>query len=143
MNRNLKEEISKKLSDEILRNALDRFAEAYPVAMARAFENVDDPEALRSSLRDMKRLTVERIDEIADRFEEEAVKRGARVFRATGGAELKRYIIDLCRERGVKRIVKSKSMASEEVDLNHALEREGIRIKETDLGGVDHLHRGP
>lgn len=132
--RNLKREIKEKLNDDVLRGALGRFAEEYPAARERALENVEDVGALRESLKSMKLGAVGRIEELADRFEEEATKRGVKVFRAKTGDDLKKYILDLCSERGVKEVVKSKSMASEEVDLNPALENAGIGVKETDLG---------
>jgi iron-sulfur cluster protein len=133
-NRNLKQEIHEKLNDETLRGSLARFAEAYPLARAKAYENVDDIDALRESVRQMKMNTVEKIEEIADRFEREAVKRGATVFRASDEASLKKYLLSLCQAKGVKRIVKSKSMATEEIHLNRFLENNGLHVKETDLG---------
>ncbi|MBW2635938.1 MAG: LUD domain-containing protein [Deltaproteobacteria bacterium] len=132
--RNIKKEIKEKLNDEVLRGVLSRFAREYPAAREKALENIEDVNALRESLRDMKRDTVAHIEEVADKFEAEAVKRGVKVFRAANGNELRNYVLNLCRERGVKRVVKSKSMASEEVDLNQTLKAEGIRVKETDLG---------
>ncbi len=133
-NRNIKNEIQEKLNDEVLRGALKRFAESYPLARTKAYENVDDIDALREQVKTMKQRTVEQLEEIAQRFEVEAQKRGAKVFRAADGDELKKYLADLCREKGVKRIVKSKSMASEEIHLNHFLESQGLHVKETDLG---------
>ncbi len=133
-NRNIKKEISDKLKDDVLRGALGKFGEAYPIARAKAYESVEDIEALRDSLKAMKAAAVENIEAIADKFEAEASKRGAKVFRAKDGAALKKYLLDLCKEKGVKRIVKSKSMASEEIHLNHALEEAGIHVRETDLG---------
>lgn len=121
-NRNIKNEIQEKLNDEILRGALGRFAEAYPVARAKAYENVPDIDALREQVRQMKISAVADIESLADKFESEAAKRGAKVFRAKDGKALKEYLINLCKEKGVRRIVKSKSMASEEIHLNHDLE---------------------
>jgi L-lactate dehydrogenase complex protein LldF len=132
--KNLRKEISEKLKDETLRDALGRFSEAYPIARAKAYENAGDIEALRDAVRSMKIDTVARIEEVADRFEAEATKRGAKVFRATTGDDLKKYLVDLCRKRGVKKIVKSKSMATEEIHLNPYLEAAGITATETDLG---------
>lgn len=133
-NRNIRKEIEEKLNDEVLRGALGRFAEAYPVSRAKAYESVENLDALREQFKNMKIRTVEHLDEIADKFEAEATKRGAKVFRAKDGDALKEYLINLCKEKGVKRIVKSKSMASEEIHLNHSLEAAGLHVKETDLG---------
>ena len=132
--RNLRGEISEKLKDETLRNALGRFAEAYPVSRGKAYENAGDIEALRDALRQMKMDTVEKIDEVAERFEAEAIKRGVKVFRAKNGDDLKSYLVNLCREKGVRNIVKSKSMATEEILLNAHMEAAGITVTETDLG---------
>jgi len=132
--KNLRKEISEKLKDETLRDALGRFSEAYPIARAKAYENAGDIEALRDALRQMKIDTVARIGEVADRFEAEATKRGVKVFRAKDGDDLKAYLVNLCKEKGVQRIVKSKSMASEEIHLNPHLEAAGITATETDLG---------
>ncbi|MBU4121657.1 MAG: LUD domain-containing protein [Proteobacteria bacterium] len=132
--KNLRQEISEKLKDETLRDALGRFSEAYPIARAKAYENAGDIETLHEAVRRMKIDTVERIEEIAGRFEAEATKRGAKVFRAKTGDDLKAYLVNLCKEKGVKRIVKSKSMTAEEVHLNPHLEAAGITATETDLG---------
>ncbi|MBC8016516.1 MAG: LUD domain-containing protein [Sporomusaceae bacterium] len=133
-NRNIRNEINEKLSDTVLRGALGRFAEAYPIARAKAYENVADIDALREQLLNMKIATVNNIEAVADEFEASVVKRGGKVYRAKDGDALKKYLIDLCKAQGVKRIVKSKSMATEEIHLNHALEEAGLHVKETDLG---------
>jgi len=133
-NRNLTKEIAEKLEDTILRGALGRFAEAYPISRAKAYENVEDIEALREQVRQMKIATVNHIEEVANAFEAAAQQRGAKVFRAKDGDAVKKYLLDLCHEKDVKRIVKSKSMASEEIHLNHSLEEAGLHVKETDLG---------
>ena len=88
--RNLKKEVREKLNDDVLRDALGRFAEVYPAARAKALENIEDVDALRASLRDMKRDAVARIDELADKFEAETTKRGITVFRAKTGEDLKK-----------------------------------------------------
>jgi len=132
--RNLKQEIADKLKDETLRGALGRFSEVYPTARAKAYENAGDIETLREAVRQMKHETVSRLEEVTARFEAEATKRGAKVFRAKDGDDLKAYLVALCKEKKVKRVVKSKSMASEEIDLSKHLEANGITATETDLG---------
>jgi L-lactate dehydrogenase complex protein LldF len=132
--RNIRKEIKKKLDDDVLRNALRRFAEEYPGAREKALENIENVEELRETIRDMKRNVVAHIEEVADQFVAEATRRGVKVFRAAKGDDVTNYIINLCKEKGIKRIVKSKSMASEEIDLSHHLKAAGMRVKETDLG---------
>lgn len=107
------------------------YTEAADIA---AHADTADIETLRDALRQMKIDTVKRIEEVADRFEAEATKRGVKVFRAKTGNDVKKYLVNLCKEKGVKRIVKSKSMASEEIELSKHMEAAGITITETDRG---------
>ena len=132
--RDLKAEIKEKLEDPILTSNLARFAKQYPAAREKAYANVADIDELRDDLREMKRKTVARIDEVANEFQASLEKRGAKVFRAKDGDELKQQLLQICKENDVHRIVKSKSMATEEIHLNKFLEKEGLHVKETDLG---------
>src|SRR5205814_8196203 len=60
--------------------------------------------------------------------------RGGHVHFAASADEATEAIREVCRGRAAKIVAKSKSMASEEIRLNEALEREGLRVVETDLG---------
>lgn len=128
-----RKDVAKALDDAQLAGALGRFSEAYVTSRARAYEGIDF-ERLRDRLVAVKRRAAGKLDALAARFEEEATRAGATVFRTSDPQAVKDYILALCRERGVKRVVKSKSMATEEIHLNAALEAQGMRVKETDLG---------
>jgi len=132
--RNIQREIREKIQEGPLRANLGKFAERYPATRAAALENAGDVEALREAIREVKASTVDRIEEIAAQFEAEATKRGVSVFRAKNGDEVKRYIVDLCKKHDVKRIIKSKSMASEEIDLSPYLRKNGMHVCESDMG---------
>ncbi len=129
----LKERLAGALSDGKLAGALERFGEAYVASRARAYEGVSF-EALRDRLVALKGRAAGRLEELACTFEAEATRAGAKVFRTSDPAAVRDYVVRLCRERGVRRVVKSKSMATEEIHLNARLEEEGLRVKETDLG---------
>ena len=131
--RNLKQEIQAKLKDDIMQGALSKFAEQYPGSRLNAYKG-QDIEGLRESLRAMKHDAVQHINQLADEFEASLKKRGAHVFRAKDGDAVKEYLIRICKENNVKRVVKSKSMASEEIHLNECFGEHDIRVKETDLG---------
>ena len=131
--RNLKQEIQATLKDDIMQGALSKFAEQYPGSRLNAYKG-QDIEGLRESLRAMKHDAVQHINQLADEFEASLKKRGAHVFRAKDGDAVKEYLIRICKENNVKRVVKSKSMASEEIHLNECFGDHGIRVKETDLG---------
>ena len=133
-NRNIRKEIDTKLNDPVLRGALARFAEQYPVARLKAYENVEDVDGLRNSFKAMKVDVVEHLEEIADKFEASVKARGAHFYRAKDGAALKEYLNKVCKENNVKRIIKSKSMATEEIHLNEYLKEEGYHVMETDMG---------
>lgn len=133
-NRNIRKEIHKKLQDNIMRDALSRFAAQYPDARLHAYDNVESIEALRDDLRDMKRYTVDHIATIADTFESSVRERGAEFYRAADGKAVKEYLMKICEENNVHRIVKSKSMATEEIHLNQYLKEKGLHVRETDLG---------
>jgi iron-sulfur cluster protein len=129
----LRKRIAEALGNGQLSGALGRFKEAYAVSRARAYEGIDF-ELLRDRLVSVKGRAAAGLAELADRFEAEATKAGATVFRTADPEEARRYVLDLCRSRGVRRVAKSKSMATEELHLNAYLEAQGIEVAETDLG---------
>ncbi len=128
-----KDSIHQALADPDLRGALGRFSVAYKASRERAYAGLDF-EAVRDRVRDVKAHAASRLDELAAAFQANAEARGVKVFRAQSPAEVKAYVSALARERGVRTIVKSKSMATEEIHLNAHLEAEGIQVFETDLG---------
>ncbi len=128
-----KDSISSALQNANLTGALGRFSEAYRVSRAKAYEGIDF-DAVRERIAEIKGSAASHQEELAAQFARSAEARGARVFRTADPAQVKQYILDLARERGVRRVVKSKSMASEEIHLNAALQQAGIEVDETDLG---------
>jgi len=100
---------------------------------ALAFEGLDF-QALRSRLRAIKETALERNDELLDRLVEVVEQGGGHVKVAATAEEASDYVARLAVERGVRLVVKSKSMVSEEVHLNAALEAVGVEVIETDLG---------
>ena len=71
---------------------------------------------------------------IAEAFAEAVRANGGRVFFAATGRQAVQYVLDVCRANGAEFLVKSKSLTSEEVEMNQGLAAEGIRAIETDLG---------
>ncbi|NLP44028.1 MAG: LUD domain-containing protein [Peptococcaceae bacterium] len=129
----LKKEIDSALQNNILRGALERFSQAYPVARDKAYQGLDFEE-LRNKVQEVKTYAADHIDEMIDQFEKNATARGAKVFRAANAKEANDYVRKLAKEKNVKKVVKSKSMASEEIMLNEALREDGAEVQETDLG---------
>jgi iron-sulfur cluster protein len=71
---------------------------------------------------------------MATDFTRNAEALGAHVFRTDDPEKVREYILKVAKENGVRNVVKSKSMATEEIHLNSYLEKAGISVKETDLG---------
>ena len=131
--KNLKTDIQKALANQNLQGALSRFADSYVPARAKAYEGRDFEE-LRSKIAERKRASAVRMLELAEEFKKNAEARGAKVFIAKTAEEAKKYILDVAKKNNVELVVKSKSMASEEIHLNQYLEQNGITAAETDLG---------
>ena len=133
MKKEFKASINKALNDANLTGALGKFSEAYKVNRTKAYEGIDF-EALRSCVAEAKSSAACHLDEVADTFQKNAEALGAKVFRTRDPQEVKQYILKLAKDNGVKSVVKSKSMATEEIHLNKTLLENGISVAETDLG---------
>ncbi len=133
MGTEFKESIHRAVNNANLTGALGKFSEAYKINRAKAYEGIDFEE-LRGRIAELKSYAAEHLELLSDRFERQAVARGAKVFRTSDPAAVREYILQVARNNNVKSIVKSKSMATEEIHLNPYLEKEGITVGETDLG---------
>ncbi|HEX6924796.1 MAG TPA: LutB/LldF family L-lactate oxidation iron-sulfur protein [Longimicrobiaceae bacterium] len=122
------------LADTQLRGALRHATSLFGERRLAAIGTVDDWEGLRTRAREIKDRTLAQLDRYLEEFADNAERAGARVHWARDGEEACAIIGQIARERGVRTVVKSKSMASEEIHLNAALARLGIEPIETDLG---------
>jgi iron-sulfur cluster protein len=128
-----KQSILDALANPNLSGALGNFSVAYRAGRAKAYEGIDF-EALRHEIAAVKSSAASHFDELADQFAKAAEARGTKVFRTNDPQAVKDYILNLAQKNGVKSIVKSKSMATEEIHLNKYLQKAGIDVQETDLG---------
>jgi iron-sulfur cluster protein len=133
MRQEFRDSIQKALHNPNLTGALGRFSEAYRISRAKVYEGIDF-EAVRTRIAEIKSYAASHFDELADRFAESAGSRGAVVVRLDDPQKVRDYILNLAKANGVKSVVKSKSMASEEIHLNAYLQKEGIDVQESDLG---------
>src|SRR3977135_1460785 len=131
---NLTERSRAALDDPILQGALKRATDTFIDRRREALTSVGDWEALRTRARQVKEHTINNLDYYLEQLVEKVEAHGGKVIWARTGDEVSKYIIDLAHARGVKSVVKSKSMTTEEIELNHALEAANIRPIETDLG---------
>ena len=93
-----------------------------------------DYQELRAHAHLLKRHTVDHLDHYLEKFQRNVESRGGQVVFCKNGAEVADFVLALAKKRGARLIVKSKSMTTEEVDLNEHLERHGLESVETDLG---------
>ena len=119
--------------DPALKKVLQEFSRSFRAKRLAALEGYDF-EALRTRLAAIKDDALDRNEELLARFEVNARAHGSVVLRARDGAEANAAILDICRRHGVRRLVKSKSMVSEETGLNDFLAERGVEARETDLG---------
>ncbi len=133
MKKDFKDSIERAVNNANLTGALGKFSEAYKVNRAKAYEGMDF-EALRSVIAERKAHAASHLEQMAADFTRNAEALGAKVFQSNDPEKVKEYILKVAREHNVKTVVKSKSMASEEIHLNAYLEKNGIAVGETDLG---------
>ena len=100
----------------------------------RAANQLPEWEKLREAASAIKAHTLSRLDEYLMEFEEKARANGIQVHWAKDGEEHNRIVLGILRERNAQKLVKSKSMLTEECGLNHFLHQEGIDVVDTDLG---------
>ncbi len=128
------ERVDKALKDEFLQQALKKSQESLREGKKRESERLGNWEDWRVRAEKIRAHTIENLDSYLEQFAENAEKQGAKVFFAKDQYEAVDYIKKLAIEKKAKNFVKSKSMVSEEIGLNHALEEMGLEVVESDLG---------
>lgn len=113
------------VSQDKMRFKRDDVVEEYG---AQAFQE------LREHGRRIRRHVIEHLDYYLEQLAARVQENGGHVFFALTAEEAREYVLQVARKHQVKTVIKSKSMVSEELELNEALLREGIRPVETDLG---------
>jgi len=133
MSGKLRKQVRQALADETLQVALSRFTMLTKFGRQMGMAGIDF-EALRQELRERKAKAIDNLPALIEEFKANAAAAGAVVFEAGNADKANDYIAGLARRRGIRHIIKSKSMLTEEIGLRHHLERLGIRVDETDIG---------
>lgn len=94
---------------------------------------LDDYEGLKTRAREIKEDTIERLPELIDELTESVEENGGTVYLAEDEADANRHIQSVTAEADAETLVKSKSMTSEEIDVNDHLEAADVDVYETDL----------
>jgi L-lactate dehydrogenase complex protein LldF len=93
-----------------------------------------DWEAARDQAAEIKWEAINHLDAFLVEFADRLRERGASVFWAGNGEEARDYIVNLAKQKNARTIIKSKSMTTEEIHLNTALQNAGYEVVESDLG---------
>ncbi|GGL38895.1 hypothetical protein GCM10009037_23230 [Halarchaeum grantii] len=99
-----------------------------------AIERFDDFEALREEARAIKEDAIADLPALVEQVRESVEANGGHLYVADDAADANRYITDVADSKDADTLVKSKSMTSEEIEMNDALEAAGVDVWETDLG---------
>ena len=132
-NQALKQEIQEALHNKTLGRTLGNFCATYPERRLNSYKGVDFEET-QQKIKEVKSYAADHVDEMIEEFTKNCTARGGHVFHAKSTEEATEFVRNLVKEKGVKTIVKSKSMASEEIHMNQVLGDDGITVDETDLG---------
>jgi L-lactate dehydrogenase complex protein LldF len=130
----LRERAGRALHDTFLQQALTIATTKFIGLRREAFDEFPEGEALRDRARAIKEATLQHLDQHLERLIDNVERRGGHVHYATTSEEARAIVLDIARRTGARMAVKSKSMATEEIHLNEALEAAGITPVETDLG---------
>jgi L-lactate dehydrogenase complex protein LldF len=122
------------LQDRFLQQALSIATTKFIDLRREAFGEFPDGDALRDRARAIKEATLQRLDAYLEQLIDNVERLGGRVHFATTPDDARRIILDIAKRTGARMAVKSKSMATEEIHLNEALEAAGVTPVETDLG---------
>jgi len=124
----------RKLADAHVQQAIDFSTQRLYDLRIAAWAGLDDVEALRERGREIRTRTIAELDRHLAAFTQAVEARGGHVRFCRTAEEANAYVVEVCSRVGAKLVAKSKSMVSEEIRLNDALEAAGIRPVETDLG---------
>jgi len=129
-----KERAHEKLHDAVLQANLLKFKIKFVEKRRESIVELPDFEATREHGKAIRNRALENLDVWLELFERNASARGATVLWAETPADVNALVLEIAAKHAVRKIIKSKSMVSEESALDHAIEAAGLTVVETDLG---------
>lgn len=129
-----RQRIRESIENETLQIALDNNTERRLRGRALAFESIPDWPERRQRAHAIRADVIEHLDEYVTQFIQKNQENGVSIHCAKDAEDAIQLILKIAHQSSAHLIAKSKSMVSEEINLNHALEAQGIRVVETDLG---------
>ena len=129
-----KERVSDGIDDKFMRGAVSSAQGRFRSGRLNAAEELGNWEDWRKLGEEIRSHTIENLDYYLELLSENVTKRGGHVFFAETAEEANDYITNVVKEKNGKKVVKSKSMVTEEINMNEALEKAGCEVIESDLG---------
>lgn len=132
-----KEHVNQEIKDTFMRDAIATAQDSLrdrKISATSEDDNFGDWEAWRKAGEEIRRHTLDNLDYYLHQLSENVASRGGHVFFAETGEEANDYIKQVMEEKQATRVVKTKSMVTEEIGLNAMLEDAGCEVFETDLG---------
>jgi L-lactate dehydrogenase complex protein LldF len=126
--------ITSSLDNPVLQSALDANADKRMAVRKQAFASLPDYDSRRLRAHIVRGDVISNLDVYLEKFIEKVKANGIEVHRASGVDEAVRAVLDIASHTKVRLVAKSKTMVSEEIHLNQALEEAGLQVVETDLG---------
>ncbi|MCM5529479.1 LutB/LldF family L-lactate oxidation iron-sulfur protein [Parasegetibacter sp. NRK P23] len=123
-----------KAADLDHRNKINFNISKYNAVVPMGKKQFSDVHLARERAKNVKWRAIEHLDVYLEQFESELLRRGGRIIWAQDAEEARKEILNICKEKNCRTVVKSKSMATEEIKLNDFLHEHNIESVETDLG---------
>ncbi len=124
----------KAAGDERLKRAVNNAVMRQHTGRDEALQLLPDSNGMRELAGAIKQHTLDHLDYYLEQLKANVERSGGHVHFAATGEDARRIILEIARTRNCRTCIKSKSMASEEIELAHTMERAGLEVAETDLG---------
>lgn len=125
---------ARSIADDRLQDSLESATDRFVHERLETLSTVPGVEQMRDHFKKIRAATIANLAAHLETFEENAVKAGAQLHWARTGEEAAQIVVDIAKTHRVDLVAKSKSMVTEEIELNSTLEEQGIMPVETDLG---------
>ena len=126
--------VTNELENQFMRGAVSSAQDRFQTRRLQQAQELGHWEEWRSHGEEIRKHVLENLDYYLYQLSENVAKRGGHVFFAQTAQEATAYIQGIAKKKNAAKIVKSKSMVTEEINLNAALEELGCEVIETDLG---------
>lgn len=133
-NTQFKPRIKEKMQDSIMRSSVASAQERMFGNRARAAEDLGNWDEWRQMGMEIRQHVLENLDYYLTQLSDKVIENGGHVYFAESAEDATRYIEQVAKDKNAKKVVKSKSMVTEEIGLNEMLQSNGIQVIETDLG---------